>query len=60
MDDPVGARRGDPAHPPRDAGLSVHYRNPALAKIAAGVDLISRGRLTFGIGAGWFETEYRQ
>jgi F420-dependent oxidoreductase-like protein len=40
---------------------SVHYRNPAhLAKIAAGVDLISRGRLTFGIGAGWFETEYRQ
>jgi F420-dependent oxidoreductase-like protein len=40
---------------------SVHYRNPALlAKIAAGVDMISRGRLTFGIGAGWFETEYRQ
>ena len=40
---------------------SVHYRNPAhLAKIAAGVDQISRGRLTFGIGAGWFETEYRQ
>jgi len=40
---------------------SVHFRNPAhLAKIAAGVDLISRGRLTFGIGAGWFETEYRQ
>ncbi len=40
---------------------SVAYRNPAhLAKIAAGVDLISRGRLTFGIGAGWFETEYRQ
>ncbi|MGA3400972.1 MAG: TIGR03560 family F420-dependent LLM class oxidoreductase [Acetobacteraceae bacterium] len=40
---------------------SVGYRNPAhLAKIAAGVDLISHGRLTFGIGAGWFETEYRQ
>jgi F420-dependent oxidoreductase-like protein len=40
---------------------SVHYRNPAhLAKIAAGVDQISRGRLTFGIGAGWFEAEYRQ
>lgn len=40
---------------------SVHYRNPTLlAKIAAGVDQISRGRLTFGIGAGWFETEYRQ
>ncbi len=40
---------------------SVGYRNPAhLAKIAASVDLISRGRLTLGIGAGWFETEYRQ
>lgn len=40
---------------------SVGYRNPAhLAKIAAGVDQISRGRLTFGIGAGWFEEEYRQ
>jgi alkanesulfonate monooxygenase SsuD/methylene tetrahydromethanopterin reductase-like flavin-dependent oxidoreductase (luciferase family) len=40
---------------------SVGYRNPAhLAKMAAGVDLISRGRLTFGFGAGWFETEYRQ
>ena len=40
---------------------SVGYRNPAhLAKIAAGVDLISRGRLTLGIGAGLFETEYRQ
>jgi alkanesulfonate monooxygenase SsuD/methylene tetrahydromethanopterin reductase-like flavin-dependent oxidoreductase (luciferase family) len=31
-----------------------------LAKMAAGVDQISRGRLTFGIGAGWFEAEYRQ
>jgi F420-dependent oxidoreductase-like protein len=40
---------------------SVAYRNPAhLAKIAATVDLISRGRLTLGIGAGYFETEYRQ
>ncbi len=40
---------------------SVAYRNPALlAKIAAGVDLISRGRLTFGFGAGWHEPEYRQ
>jgi F420-dependent oxidoreductase-like protein len=40
---------------------SVAYRNPAhLAKIAAGVDLISRGRLTLGIGAGWHDIEYRQ
>jgi alkanesulfonate monooxygenase SsuD/methylene tetrahydromethanopterin reductase-like flavin-dependent oxidoreductase (luciferase family) len=40
---------------------SVGYRNPAhLAKIAAAVDLVSRGRLTLGIGAGYFETEYRQ
>jgi F420-dependent oxidoreductase-like protein len=40
---------------------SVGYRNPAhLAKIAAGVDQISRARLTLGIGAGYFETEYRQ
>src|SRR5271155_3666584 len=40
---------------------SVGYRNPAhLAKIAAGVDQISRGRLTLGIGAGWHDVEYRQ
>ena len=40
---------------------SVAYRNPAhLAKIAAGVDIISRGRLTFGIGAGWHIREYQQ
>ena len=40
---------------------SVAYRNPALlAKMAAGVDQISRGRLTFGFGAGWHEPEYRQ
>jgi F420-dependent oxidoreductase-like protein len=38
---------------------SVAYRNPAhLAKIAAGVDHISRGRMT--LGAGWFEGEYKQ
>jgi len=40
---------------------SVAYRNPAhLAKIAAGVDIISRGRLTLGIGAGWYVQEYQQ
>jgi alkanesulfonate monooxygenase SsuD/methylene tetrahydromethanopterin reductase-like flavin-dependent oxidoreductase (luciferase family) len=37
------------------------YRNPAhLAKIAASVDLISRGGLMLGICAGFFEDEYNQ
>jgi F420-dependent oxidoreductase-like protein len=35
------------------------YRHPAvLAKIAATVDIISNGRLEFGIGAGWNEYEH--
>ena len=40
---------------------AVGYRNPAhLAKIAASVDQISGGQLSFGIGAGFFKERYRQ
>jgi F420-dependent oxidoreductase-like protein len=36
------------------------YRNPALyAKIASTVDVASHGRINAGIGAGWYEHEWR-
>ena len=36
------------------------YRNPALyAKIASTVDVASHGRLYAGLGAGWYEHEWR-
>ena len=38
----------------------MSYRNPAhLAKVAATVDAISGGRAITGIGAGWYEHEWR-
>ncbi len=36
------------------------YRNPAyLAKVATTCDIISGGRMQMGIGAGWYEHEWR-
>lgn len=38
----------------------VSYRNPAhLAKIAATIDIMSGGRMEMGLGAGWYEKEWR-
>ena len=37
-------------------GYRIHA---LLAKMASTVDVMSHGRLDFGVGAGWFEHEYR-
>ncbi|MFE6645178.1 LLM class F420-dependent oxidoreductase [Nocardioides sp. NPDC057772] len=38
----------------------MSYRNPAyLAKVAATADHVSGGRIEMGIGAGWYEHEWR-
>lgn len=40
---------------------SAAYRNPALAaKIASTLDVISDGRVIFGLGTGWHEPDYTQ
>jgi alkanesulfonate monooxygenase SsuD/methylene tetrahydromethanopterin reductase-like flavin-dependent oxidoreductase (luciferase family) len=51
------------AYPSLTVGASVlcqSYRNPALlGKMLANLQLLTGGRLIFGIGAGWMEQEYR-
>lgn len=40
--------------------LCAGFRHPAIvAKAAVAIDLVSRGRLDLGLGAGWYEDEHR-
>ena len=40
--------------------VAAPFRHPAnLAKMATAVDLLSGGRMELGIGAGWYEDEFR-
>lgn len=51
------------AYPTLTFGASVlcqSYRNPGLlAKMIANLQLLTKGRFIFGLGAGWMEQEYR-
>jgi len=40
-------------------GCSSYRQPPLLAKITSNIDVISGGRLDWGIGAGWYENEYQ-
>ncbi len=43
----------------RPAVLGVDYRHPVLVhRMAATLDVVSEGRLTLGIGAGWMTSDY--